>query len=385
MSRGQSPESASSSASGSMPSTRSIAKALAGVVLAGLVVLAMIAGAFATGLLGAPSVVTTESRFGPIDSNETTVITNVTVENPNPIGLTGDDATVSQTVALNGITVASGSRQGISLPAGRSTNEIETAIDNSAIPRWWVSHVRRDERTTAVIDAQVRSSILGGNVTVSRERTIETQVLDGFNSTNTRAIEAPESVAALRSGPVLYLNRTSASWGEVNETATPIDVRLRVFNPLGVPIPISNLGYTVRMNGVPVGSGATDRLQVLEPGRTTTVEASVPIEAARLDEWWVRHVRNGQQTTIRVDFTARARLPVVGVVSLPLDGLGYRSNLTTDLLGNSDSVTNGSGTANTTAMGTSASMPAPVSARHSLRTHCLPFVNDRREGELRRW
>ncbi len=75
-------------------------------------------------------------------------------------------------------------------------------------PAWWVTHIDNGETTTVGIDATVTSSTLGGrSVSFSQERTIETDLLSQFNSTETRPVEADQPLV---SDPVIYINETTA-------------------------------------------------------------------------------------------------------------------------------------------------------------------------------
>lgn len=113
------------------------------------------------------------------------------------------------------------------------------------------------ERTTVAVDASVRSSTLGlAYDAPAVSRAIETDPLSAFNSTETRPVDAN---AALVSDPMLYVNETSARWGDPNESATPIRLQLAVYSPKSYPVPVSQLDYNATMNGVPVGDGGTDR------------------------------------------------------------------------------------------------------------------------------
>ncbi|MEA5408813.1 hypothetical protein VB773_15400 [Haloarculaceae archaeon H-GB2-1] len=54
------------------------------IVLAGLGV--TVGGAFAAGVLGVPSVVAVENSFAGVSNETTTIETDLTVSNPNPVG-----------------------------------------------------------------------------------------------------------------------------------------------------------------------------------------------------------------------------------------------------------------------------------------------------------
>ena len=320
------------------PETGRYINAAIALLVVVLLLVASVAGAFAFGFLGVPSVVSSESRFANVNESTTTIRTEIVVENPNPIGLDRDNATITRAIQMNGILMAQGTRRGVSLPLGTSTRTITTRTDNGKIPEWWVTHIQRGERTQVSISTRVYSPALAESFAIPGGRTIETDMLAAFDSNETRPVNAD---VPFRNGPILFVNRTSAEWGEVSETETPIEATFGVYNPLPAAVPITELGYTVSMNGVRVGNGSTDGVRVLDSGRVTPVNTTITIDATRLDEWWVTHLRRNQETTVRVTFRLQADLPVVGTVQLPVDVLTYTTDFETDLLGTKNATSGG--------------------------------------------
>jgi LEA14-like dessication related protein len=300
---------------------------IAVVAVVSLVVL--LAAAFAAGLLGTPSVAGVDNVFGDV-TNETTVVEkDLVVRNPNPIGVQLGESAVNYTVRMNGIPMASGNESGIGLRPGNTTLRFETALRNRRIPRWWVSHVARGERTRLALDAQVQSG-LGVSATVPYAQSIETDVIGAFNSTERRPVNANQPLV---SDPVLYVERTNASWGDVSRSKTPIDLRFVVSNPKPAAYVISEVGYDITMNGIAVGSGASDRAYTIPPGGQETIRTRTAIRNARLDEWWVSHLRRNQTTDLRIDFYARIELPGGETVRVPLRGVDYETRVETDIFG----------------------------------------------------
>ncbi|MFC7137390.1 hypothetical protein ACFQRB_14970 [Halobaculum litoreum] len=68
-------------------------------------------GAFALGVVGAPSVVGVENRFGEVTTETTTVESDLIVNNPNPIGVQLGGLTADYAVSMNGITMAEGTKE----------------------------------------------------------------------------------------------------------------------------------------------------------------------------------------------------------------------------------------------------------------------------------
>lgn len=305
---------------------------LGGVIAVLVIVVAGVGGAFAMGLLGVPAVDGVDNRFAGVNATTTLVETALTVRNPNPVGARLGGLTIGYTVWLNDVPVANGSKRGLSVEAGTSTVSFTTAMTNDRIPAWWVSHVRNGEHTVVRVDATVTSGLLDRSADVTPvERPVDTDVLSAFNSSETRPVDAN---APLVSDPVLYVNETSAAWGDVSAEVTPIEMAFVVYNPKPVPYAISKVGYTITMNGVRVGEGETARGYAIPPRAERTVEATTEIRNGRLDEWWVSHLENDQVTELRIEFSATIELPSGQTVEVPLDRLTYTETIETDFFGN---------------------------------------------------
>ncbi|MFB6135392.1 MAG: LEA type 2 family protein [Halobacteriaceae archaeon] len=321
-----------------------------------VLLVAAVGGAFAAGVLGAPGVVGVQNRFGDVTETTTAIETNLTVNNPNPVGVRLGGTSVNYTVSMNDVQMANGSKEGIAVDRGNTSLHFTTRMRNERIPAWWVSHIRNGEHTELRIDARVHSSLVGQSVSVPYTRDLNTDIISQFNSTETRPVNADQPVV---SDPILYVNRTSASWGSVTDAETPIDMQFVVYNPKTTPYTITELGYHITMNNVSVGNGTTEDPYVI-PGRSTkTLAATTAIRNQKLDEWWVSHLRRNQVTRLRIDFYARVELPTGNTVRVPLDELTYTKRIETDFFGNkegggSSSDANGTGTATqTTADGSS--------------------------------
>lgn len=318
-------------------------------IVIGLLVLGVVA--FVIGVVGAPSVADVDNRFGGVNETTTTIESDLVVDNPNPTGIQLGGTTVDYAIAMNGIEMATGTRDGVGVGRGRSTINLTTYLDNERIPDWWRSHVDNGERTSVEVNADVHNSLLGASFGAPAvEEEIETDITAALNSSETRPINAD---AALVEDPVLYVNETSGSWGEVTESETPIEMTFTVYNPNPYPIAISELGYDASMNGVSVGEGVTEQSLVVGPGQTQTIEATTVIDTETLDEWWVTHLERNQVTEMTIDFHARLDLSELGggAVEVPLDST--TQTIDTDMFGTK----NEGGTTNEEASGSGQSTP----------------------------
>lgn len=314
-------------------------------------------GAFAAGILGVPSVAGVENSFGPVNETTTVIDTDLTISNPNPVGASLGGVSVDYDVLMNDVALASGTKEGVAVGSGNSTLNFTTAADNDQIPPWWVSHVRNGEQTTVTVDTAVTSGTLGRTVDPPNvTRQVETDLLSQFNSTETRPVNADRAVV---SDPVLYVNETSAQWGEVTDKRTAMELTFVVYNPKSYPIGVSELGYNITMNDVGVGEGSTESEYVIPPRSTETIEATVYIRNEKIDEWWVTHLERNQVTDLRIDFDARLDLGET-TVTVPLDSITYTETIETDIFGTkpTDGDTNESSTQEDGSTGTATTTEA---------------------------
>ncbi|WP_227354620.1 LEA type 2 family protein [Haladaptatus salinisoli] len=297
-----------------------------------IVLVAALAGAgVLSGVLGAPSVVGVDNEFGDVTNETTEIRTALVVDNPNPFGVRVGNTSVNYTVEMNDVAMATGERSNLGLDPGNTTLRFSTRMENGKIPEWWATHIRNDERTTLRIRSKVSSSLVGRSVRVPYSQRIETNIIDEFNSTETRPVNAS---APLVSDPVLYVNETSANWGSPTRDRTPIRMRMRMYNPKQVPYTVSEIGYEVTMNGIPVGEGTTARPYTIPANSERTVKMRTVIRNQRLDEWWVSHLENDQTTHLKIDFYAKVDLPTGSTVRVPLRPLTYEKRIETHIFEN---------------------------------------------------
>ncbi|MDS0259001.1 LEA type 2 family protein [Haloarcula sp. S1CR25-12] len=309
-----------------------------------LVLVGSIGGAFAVGLVGTPGVETVENRFTDISANTTTIGTTLTVSNPNPVGVTLGGTAIEYTISMNDVAVASGEKTGIALTRGNSTLDFSTRMRNSEIPPWWTTHIANGERTTVHIDATVSDSLVGEqSFSFTQNRTIQTDILGAFNTTETRPVDANVPFV---SDPVLYVNETRGSWDRENLTRseTPLDTEFDVYNPKPVPYTVTRVGYTTYMNDVRVGSGETKRGYFIGPGERETVGVDTRIRTDSLDRWWVSHLQRNQNTELYIDFYLV--LEAGGErFRVDLDAIDYEKPIETDIFGTKASSPTGNATA----------------------------------------
>jgi LEA14-like dessication related protein len=310
------------------------------VALVGLIILG-----FVLGFLGTPSVDGVENRFAGVNDTTTTVETNVTVNNPNPIDITFGGVDLDYDIAMNGVHMADGQRDDVSAGPGTSTVQLQTLLQNEQIPEWWYTHVDRGERTNVTIDVDLSHGLLGGNaISIEQDKQIQTDILSAFNSTEPRPINVNQPLVE---DPVLYLNETTGTYGSnLTRERTPLDMVFDFYNPKPWPYTITEVGYELDMNDIQVGEGATDRSATIPGGASERINASTVIANQRLDEWWVSHLERNQVTDLRVDFYILVDPDPTGITDaepfrIDAPELDYETTIETDIFGTKSATDNG--------------------------------------------
>ena len=302
-----------------------------------LIVVVLIVATTGYGVLavGRPQVESVDNDWGTVTADRTEVETQLTVDNPLLLRIGDPAADVSYTVSMNDIEVATGQENRVNLAGDEKTVAVTTWIDNDEIPEWWASHVNRNETTAVRIQPDVVVNYAGIRLPAkewTRTRTVHTDVLEPLEANESQRLQVAGQT-------VLVVNETNAQWGNATITRTPIDASATVTNPTPLPVPITELRYTVRLNGIIVGQGIAGQQTVLRPDSTRTLEATAMINNSKLDEWWVTHLRNDEQSNLTVDFNAT--LAYGGVQrTASLDVLSYERTFETDLFGPKNSSVN---------------------------------------------
>lgn len=274
--------------------------------------------------VAAPTVESVESEFGNVTTAESEIRTRVVVENPNERGFPVP-TTVGYDVYLNEVRVAEGSTSVGGLAAGRSEIRVPGTFDNTRVPAWWVSHVNNGERTELTIGPGISVAGVYAESLPNRTTTVETDLLGPLAAGGTETV-------TVAGEDVLVVSNRSASWGEATTERTPVRFAVDLRNVHDRPVELDGTEYRIEMNDVVVGEGTTDEGIVLEPGESGTFVVNASLDTARMQDWWVTHLRRGETTILSVE--------VYGVVEdgderdrVPLSAFDRELRFETDLLG----------------------------------------------------
>jgi LEA14-like dessication related protein len=101
-------------------------------------------------------------------------------------------------------------------------------------------------------------------------------------------------------------------------------------NEVRAPVEISAIDYEVSINGVTLADDVARETRRIRPGDTEEIALSVVLDNAKMDQWWVSHLRNGQQSAVSVDVTAT--VTVAGrTETVALESFSTDTTFTTDV------------------------------------------------------
>jgi len=318
---------------------------------AAVAVLVVVIALLVLGVVGVPDAGIEDNAWGEVGDDRIEILTTVWIDNPFGIG---GDSDVEYRVDLAGVPVAAGNATGVSIPSGRSTETFSTDLDTRQIAPWWRRHVANGERSTAVVNATVHTSVgpFAASRSDSYEREIDTDIegaldrgfsqFEGTYSTDAADVGAPDWLAV---EPTVEVENVTTRWGEVTEESTEMVVTARIHNPNLYPIPVPGFAGGVTFNGVRVADWDADDVELrdltddalIDGGETEERTFLVAMDNRNLAEWFGTHVENGEET--RVVVTGRLALTVRGIaVRIPpgRSGVACEFDLTTAIFVDQD-------------------------------------------------
>ncbi|MDI6860226.1 MAG: LEA type 2 family protein, partial [Methanocellales archaeon] len=160
--------------------------------------------------IGKPEVREISHSWGSVTHDTTEISTNVVVYNPNPVSIPFKKITLE--LYMNELRMATGStEEDMEIKAEQETSILLTSyFDNGKIPDWWVTHLKKGEKSDVKIEGGVVFDLGAlGEFRFPFERTqmIETNLLEKLNIEEDRTYSVrPVS---------LTMKSLSSSWGQV--------------------------------------------------------------------------------------------------------------------------------------------------------------------------
>jgi len=268
--------------------------ALIGIIL--IVVIVLVGGAayllFPTGKPEIPEIKSVTNSWGDITADSSGIKTTIVVNNPNtfPIPIKG----VEYQIFMNDVRIGSGQSVGeASLPAkGEHAITIITELENKKIPEWWVTHIRKGEKS----DVKISGNIVFDLKLVEYKYPIE-QII---STVRTNILGGKRTFEINERGMEPQMRSIENSWGEVTDDYTEIETKMVLYNPHLVPIYIHLIRYEIGMNEIKMGLGLSEETILLKPRSDTEIRFDTELDNHKLNDWWVTHLRNGERTSLEI-------------------------------------------------------------------------------------
>ncbi len=253
-------------------------------------------------LISKPRIEEIKYSWGKVNESTTEIIVNVKVYNPNPFPIPLKD--VIMDIYMNGIKMGEGHAIKANIPANsESTIVVAIYLDNSKIPKWWVSHIRNGEETTVNVkgDLVFDLKLFEFKFPIGFSRTIKTNILSSVS------LSKPETIS-IDNLANIEIRSVNSRWGNVNDKWTEIVTTADVYNPNTFPINVISFDYTIRMNGILVGNGSEYLNTVIPPKSDAKLKLVTKIMNDRLKDWWVTHIKNGERTKVEIDIKPKVKV-----------------------------------------------------------------------------
>ncbi len=235
--------------------------------------------------LGEPAIVDIKHHLCGTQGNMTRLITDITVDNPNPLSIPLErvEATISMNnIEIGRVTSVDGMNIG---PSRRTVLRIATAIDDEKVRTWWVSHVNNGEHTMVKVQAKflLDLGLTTHEYPITALCNLNTDLMNAFRFRSTE----PASIR---------VRNIEAHFGSVDTNETDIIIEAAIANRDDAPVRLSDYRYQFMVNGVLVGQGCITLNKTLQPGTATKVRFKLPLQTAKIANCCILHMVHGEIT-----------------------------------------------------------------------------------------
>lgn len=320
------------------------------IIIAAVFGIAGLGGAvYATGIVQTPDYgLEDRGDWGEVSNNSVEIVSSGWVNNPNSFKLNISSLDIGYSVKMNNVKLAEGGKEGLYIPAEDNTTlDVSTELIPERAPKWWVSHIRNDEKSRLNVPVNLQLDVFGYPVVidgVSYTDSIETDIESMMDSAvssieGTYSYETvPETVVAPGAETDIEVRKGSAKFGKVSSESTNLLVDLTLHNPNDYTIPTPQFNGNLRMNGIELASWQANEVNgfntgnaKLNAGETREVRFKLGIDNSKMDEWFVTHASNSERTDGQMKI--RLGFDLFGTTaSLPPNGIKCDFRLQTAIL-----------------------------------------------------
>ena len=251
-------------------------------------------------------------EWGEVTPATTEVLGTITIYNPNSVSLPIESVTCE--IKMDGIKI--GSAETIDLQIEEEAVfpiKIVVEIDNAKIPEFWAEHLRRDERSEVEIEMHIAFDLEGIKFTLpyTLKQPIETNILSYLSGIDPISVEKKVDIPILGEKTVfkISLNSLSGSWGTATPQTSQMELIANVYNDNLYPLLIPKIKCFIESNGMPIGFGETGLVNAMMPKSGKDIEIAATLDTSLMDEWFVRHIRQGEESAFNIKISMVFELP----------------------------------------------------------------------------
>jgi len=231
---------------------------------------------------------TFSAEWGHVNENITELKISGNLGKPLLVPLSIKDASLS----LDGIEIATIRNFEYSAVSSRASAVV--ALDNKNLVKAFIAYMNNGERGKAVL--HVKGRLLGLiPLNQNLSESINDDVLSGFNFT---AESRPITVGGIEVGQTPAILGTKTEWGGTEGNYAVLIGHVKLYNPNRVPIPVNNISYTIKVDGIGIGGGGIIKGAVVPAGGYATVDVRIMVDTSLLPKVWVAHVKAGEESTV---------------------------------------------------------------------------------------
>lgn len=271
---------------------------------------------------------TFNAEWGHIDENVTELKISGNLGKPLLVPLSIKDASLS----LGNIEIAA--IKNFKYRATSSKASVVVVFDNNNLIRAFMAYMNNGEKGKVTL--HVKGTLLGIiPVSQNLNEEIKEDVLSGFNFT---AQSRPVTVGGIEIGQTPAIVETKTEWGGTEGDYAVLIGHVKLYNPNRVPVPINNISYSIRVDGIRIGKGGIIKGAVIPADGYATVDVRILIDTALLPKVWVAHVKAGEESTVSA--TVYLDMNILGRnYKVPLETT--KTTIKTDFIGTLRNLLNG--------------------------------------------
>lgn len=316
------------------------------IILSAVVLIAGGTGAaYATGIIDKPNAGLLDKGDWVLD-DEIKVQSSAYVHNPNPVRLNVSSLEADYSLRMNGVKLAEGKKEGLYIPQDKNqTLNFTTRLKTENIPKWWVSHLRNDEKSD--LEIPIKASMKVGPMPLSFSGYSYTDTIEtNIEKTLGQSISKMEGNYSRQvgTGAGLDANRfrisvqdASASFGDVNRRYTELVIPIEVKNRNDYPIPTPQLNGNLKMNDVKIAEFTANNVRTasdtnIPPGDSREVTIYAEMSNSNIDDWFETHIRKQEKTDAELNIYLGFDMGESNIRIPSEDGMKCRFSFATQIL-----------------------------------------------------